>query len=75
MSRILISDKLTTCWLGDNGLKEYKWRTDKGSKTKSKDSESASERITHELKSNVKIYFPTRQTIERSKGGKAVSQR
>lgn len=52
---------------GDNGLTEYQWRTDK--KSKSKVQSSAEKKVSDELKDGFQIYFPTRDTVSKSRGG------
>lgn len=50
---------------GDDGLKEFAWRN-KGKKAATAGSVSA------ELKTNFRIYFPTKHTVVNSKGGRGV---
>lgn len=58
---------ILTLKIGDNGLKEYEWRTNKSSKSKveTRDERKLSDR----LETHFRIYFPTRETVAQSKGG------
>ncbi|TAQ85645.1 hypothetical protein B7494_g6030 [Chlorociboria aeruginascens] len=51
---------------GDNGIKEYTWRT----KRNKPGTESQLEKqLSDDLKSQIQIYFPTKDTVAASKGG------
>ncbi|KAI9049476.1 hypothetical protein LZ554_006507 [Drepanopeziza brunnea f. sp. 'monogermtubi'] len=52
---------------GDNGETEYKWRTEKP--TKSKGRSAAEYKVLGNVNSNCRIYFPTKETVEASRGG------
>jgi len=64
-------------WLliGDDGMTEYGWRTNKQGKGKGKGkAESAAERkFSDDLTRLFRIYFPTWETVEKSRGGIGVS--
>jgi hypothetical protein len=55
---------------GDNGATEYGWRTEKP--TKSKGKSVAEYKLLGKVNSNCRIYFPTKETVEASRGGVAV---
>jgi hypothetical protein len=57
---------------GDDGLKEYEWRTSRP--TKSKAETSVERKLSENLKSCFRIYFPSRETVAKSKGGLGVSR-
>lgn len=57
---------MLTTETGDSGQKEYAWRASKPSKSKLTTEE---EKISHQLKTDFRIYFPTRETVAQSKGG------
>jgi hypothetical protein len=54
---------------GDNGLKEYHERTARGKKAKTSSTEAALGKINDHFR----IYFPSRDTVDQSRGGKQVS--
>ncbi|KAE9374473.1 phospholipase D/nuclease [Stipitochalara longipes BDJ] len=53
---------------GDDGLTEYEWRAQRPTKKKGIDSE-VEDRVTDEVFSRCRIYFPSRETVQLSKGG------
>ena len=57
---------------GDNGMKEYGWRTSRSAKGKGET--PAEHKLSEILKDCFRIYFPTRETIANSKGGLGVSR-
>jgi hypothetical protein len=58
--------------IGDDGLTEYGWRMNKRSRGKGR--EARERKISEELTSHCRIYFPSRETVEQSKGGIDVSE-
>ncbi|KAJ5033514.1 uncharacterized protein L3040_008629 [Drepanopeziza brunnea f. sp. 'multigermtubi'] len=52
---------------GDDGATEYRWRTEKP--TKSKGRSAAEHKLLGNVNSNCRIYFPTKETVEASRGG------
>ncbi|KAI9677600.1 MAG: hypothetical protein M1817_006554 [Caeruleum heppii] len=63
---------------GDDGMTEYKWRNPEPSQGRRKkgagvesESEKAQKRLSEEMKKTFRIYFPTSETVERSRGGPA----
>ncbi|TVY80638.1 Tyrosyl-DNA phosphodiesterase [Lachnellula suecica] len=54
---------------GDDGMTEYRWRTDKPAKGKKIES-PAEHRTSDDLTKLLRIYFPTSETVSQSKGGK-----
>ncbi|KIM95009.1 hypothetical protein OIDMADRAFT_134826 [Oidiodendron maius Zn] len=52
---------------GDNGMKEYGWRTSRPAKGKGET--PAEHKLSDILKDCFRIYFPTRETVANSKGG------
>lgn len=60
---------------GDDGTTEFGWRNDKGGPKKNiKAVSGAEQRLAKEVNANCRIYFPTQNTVARSKGGTAVSE-
>ena len=57
--------------IGDNGLTEYGWRTNKSARSKVVG--ETERRLSDDLKSRCRIYYPTRDTVAASKGGIGVS--
>lgn len=55
---------------GDDGLKEYSQRAERGKKAKTTSAEDALGQINNHFR----IYFPSRQTVDESRGGREVSQ-
>lgn len=53
--------------VGDNGMKEYETRTTKGSKNKTPTN------VRPHLEDKFRIYFPSHDTVARSRGGINVS--
>ncbi|TGO27745.1 hypothetical protein BPAE_0037g00290 [Botrytis paeoniae] len=52
---------------GDNGFKEYKWRTEKPARSKM---ETVMEtQLSEEIGRRFRVYFPSEQTVKESKGG------
>ncbi|ATZ48544.1 hypothetical protein BCIN_03g07410 [Botrytis cinerea B05.10] len=52
---------------GDNGSKEYKWRTEKPARSKM---ETVMEtQLSEEIGRRFRVYFPSEQTVKESKGG------
>ncbi|KAJ8064361.1 hypothetical protein OCU04_006705 [Sclerotinia nivalis] len=52
---------------GDNGYKEYEWRTEKPTRCKT---DTAMERqLSEEIGRGLRVYFPSKQTVAESKGG------
>jgi hypothetical protein len=56
---------------GDDGMKEYGWRMSRPAKSKAE--LPAERKLSELLKSCFRIYFPSRETVENSKGGLGVS--
>lgn len=56
---------------GDNGSKEYKWRTNRPGKSKSPT--VAERQLSDGLKDHFRVYFPTFDTVAESIGGVKVS--
>ncbi|KAH8683045.1 tyrosyl-DNA phosphodiesterase-domain-containing protein [Tricladium varicosporioides] len=54
---------------GDDGMAEYEWRTNKPSKAKGQVESAAERKISDDIKKFFKIYFPTHETVARSRGG------
>ncbi|ESZ92279.1 hypothetical protein SBOR_7319 [Sclerotinia borealis F-4128] len=52
---------------GDNGYKEYKWRTEKP--TRSKTETLLERQLSEEIGRRFRVYFPSKQTVIESKGG------
>ncbi|TGO75353.1 hypothetical protein BELL_0218g00050 [Botrytis elliptica] len=48
---------------GDNGFKEYKWRTEKPARCKMET------QLSEEIGRRFRVYFPSEQTVKESKGG------
>lgn len=61
-------DELIIC-IGDDGMTEYEWRTNKPSKAKGQVESAVERKISDDLKKFFKIYFPTQETVARSRGG------
>ena len=64
-------DFLTMLYLaaqGDNGLKEYEWRSSR-SKKSGKGNTSTNEELGREIEHNFRLYFPSRDTVLASRGG------
>ena len=57
---------------GDDGMKEYAWRTSRPAKSKGET--PAEHKLSEILKDCFRIYFPTRETVANSKGGLGVSR-
>lgn len=53
-------------------MTEYGWRTGKG-KGKGKSEVDAERKLSDDLARLFRIYFPTSETVEKSRGGKGVS--
>jgi hypothetical protein len=58
-------------FLGDDGRTEFGWRSSKSS-TNAKS--AAEEKLSDEVQSSCRIYFPTKETVARSRGGVGVSE-
>ena len=58
---------------GDSGLTEYGWRTNRPASGKVVAEAVAERKLSDDLKKRFRIYFPTRETVARSKGGIGVS--
>ena len=61
---------------GDDGLQEYEWRTNASGKTKagkkgSRPNPAAQVEVVKTLKESFRIFFPSRDTVVRSRGGPA----
>ncbi|KAH6684447.1 tyrosyl-DNA phosphodiesterase-domain-containing protein [Halenospora varia] len=54
---------------GDDGMTEYEWRTNKPSKAKGQVESAVERKISDDVKKFFKIYFPTQETVARSRGG------
>jgi hypothetical protein len=59
--------------LGDDGMTEYNWRLAKPPKSKPQKDFLAESKISEEVKKFFRIYFPTHETVAKSKGGLGVS--
>jgi len=58
-----------SCLAGDVGLKEYASRTTRPKKGKDDASTAAQQEL---LKKHVRVFFPSRRTVEASRGGRNV---
>jgi hypothetical protein len=59
--------------LGDDGMTEYNWRLNRPPKSKPQKESVAESNISEEVKKFFRIYFPTHETVAKSKGGIGVS--
>jgi hypothetical protein len=57
--------------VGDDGTKEYEWRVNRPAQ--SKEETPAERKLSSILKDCFRIYFPTRETVAKSRGGLGVS--
>lgn len=58
--------------LGDDGMTEYEWRTNKP-KDKNHGEPAAERKLSDDLKKHFRFYFPSEETVANSKGGLGVS--
>lgn len=69
-----MSDQWTDLFnLGDNGLTAYGWRPNKPARAKGL-APDFERKVSDELKSRCRIYFPSQETVEQSKGGAKVGE-
>lgn len=57
---------------GHDGMTEYEWRNEKVGKRAATES-PAERKLSEHLKDHFRIYFPSRETVAKSKGGIGVS--
>ena len=58
---------------GDSGLTEYRWRTSTPITGKVVSAATEEQTLSDDLITRFRIYFPTQETVARSKGGPGVS--
>ena len=54
---------------GNDGLREYNWRTTVATKTARKRDQSWRDELIEDIENNFRLYFPSRDTVVRSRGG------